>query len=212
MIRKIDDRPMLIPDIFHRFPECRPQRGILHIGAHECEEGHLYRMIGFPDNRVLWVEANSHLVAKHNRPNYVHAVLSDVEGLAVNFGITNNGESSSILPLKEHLTEHPHIHVVETMQLTTTTLNALYDKLGLAHDAFDFINIDIQGAELAALKGATNILEHVRAIYTEVNEAELYEGCGLLPDLDAYLKSYGFDRVCTHMTPHRWGDALYMKK
>lgn len=76
---------------------------------------------------------------------------------------------------------------------------------------YDFINLDIQGAELLALKGATSILPFVKAIYTEVNEKELYEGCALIEELDAYLKQNGFTRILTNMTKHGWGDALYIR-
>lgn len=36
---------MLIPTIFNTFPECIPEKGILHIGAHMCEERALYNTI-----------------------------------------------------------------------------------------------------------------------------------------------------------------------
>jgi len=91
------------------------------------------------------------------------------------------------------------------------TLNTLFERNNIPHDRFDFINIDIQGAELKALKGAVHILPHIKAIYAEVNEKMLYEGAGLLPELDEYLATFNFKRVITNMTRHGWGDALYIK-
>jgi FkbM family methyltransferase len=47
-------------------------------------------------------------------------------------------------------------------------------------ETFNFLNIDIQGNELAALKGATKLLTGpIRYVYLEINEAELYVGCPL---------------------------------
>jgi len=74
------------------------------------------------------------------------------------------------------------------------------------------MNLDIQGAELKALKGSTLILPHIKSIYTEVNTKELYENCAMLHELDSYLESFGFTRVETSMTEHGWGDAFYIKK
>ena len=207
---------MLIPTIFRDFIECVPRKGVLHIGAHECEELGLYYSIGLRDDRILWIEAIPDLVEKMKKnnscTNIIQAVITDNDNEEVNFMITNNIQSSSIFNLKTHLQEHPHVFEQERIKLQTTTLNTLYDKNKLSYDTYDFINLDIQGAELKALQGATKILPHIRAIYCEVNEKELYEGCALLPDLDDFLKQYNFQRIATCMTPHGWGDALYIKQ
>jgi len=76
-----------------------------------------------------------------------------------------------------------------------------------------FTNIDVQGYELEVFKGGTETLKGIDAIYTEINKAELYEGCALVEDLDAFLKLHGFSRVgewCPY-EPHNWGDALYTR-
>lgn len=204
---------MLIPTIFNDFKICVPKRGILHIGAHKCEERALYHSIGINDENTLWVEAIDELVTtnKLNNVNIIQSVISDKDDEEVNFMITNNIESSSILNFKTHLIEHPHVVETHRRLLKTTTLNTLYDKNNIPYDKYDFINLDIQGAELKALQGASKILPHINAIYCEVNEKELYENCALLPELDEFLLSYNFKRVATHMTNYGWGDALYIK-
>lgn len=200
---------MLIPNIFQLYPDYKPQKGILHIGAHKCEEEPLYHSLGFNDDKILWIEANADLVkGKHN---LVQAVISDVDDQTVSFMITNNMESSSILNFKTHLLEHPHVREISRRDLKTVTLNTFYDKLQIPYDKFDFINIDIQGAELKALKGATKILPYIHGIYAEVNERELYEDCALITQLDDFLSKHNFTRLHTVMTPHGWGDAFYVK-
>jgi hypothetical protein len=125
--------------------------------------------------------------------------------------ITNNKESSSIFNFGTHAIEHPHVFEIERRRLKSITLNTLFERNNIPRDRYDFINIDIQGAELKALKGAARILPHIKAIYAEVNEKMLYEGAGLLPELDEYLATFNFKRVITNMTQHGWGDALYIK-
>jgi hypothetical protein len=79
-------------------------------------------------------------------------------------------------------------------------------------DGLDFLNIDLQGAELKALKGMGEVLRQFKWAYLEVNKAELYKGCALVEDIDMYLLGYGFKRVETKWTGADWGDALYVKQ
>ena len=206
---------MLIPTIFSTFPECIPEKGILHIGAHMCEERALYNSIKIGDNDTLWIEAIGEIVAYvkkiNENINIVQAVITDKDDEELSFMITNNKESSSIFNFGTHAIEHPHVFEIERRRLKSITLNTLFERNNIPHDRFDFINIDIQGAELKALKGAARILPHIKAIYAEVNEKMLYEGAGLLPELDEYLATFNFKRVITNMTRHGWGDALYIK-
>lgn len=201
---------MLIPTIFRDFPSSIPNKGILHVGAHTCEEAPLYHSIGMADANILWIEANSDLIPKQ-QTNILNAVISNQDDEDVIFIITNNMESSSILELHTHFIEHPHIREIDRRYVKTKTLNTLFLENGIPYDKYDFINLDIQGAELKALQGATKILPHINAIYSEVNEKELYKDCALVHQLDAFLMQYGFQRVATHMTQHGWGDALYIK-
>jgi FkbM family methyltransferase len=201
---------MLIPDIFSKIPSARPKRGVLHVGAHVCEEFPLYISLGLNPLDILWIDANADLKPT-DMDNYWIATVSDVDNTPVTFHITDNMQSSSVLPLKDHLYEHPSVREIAQRTLYTVTLNTLFKQRATPYDRYDVINLDIQGAELMALRGATELLPHVRAIYTEVNIKELYAGCALLPDMDAFLASYGFSRVSTLITQHGWGDALYIR-
>lgn len=201
---------MLIPDVFERMPAYRPKRGVLHIGAHQLEEEPLYHACGITNEHILWIEANRDVIPP-GRTNVMEAVISDRDHEEVIFKITNNGQSSSIFNLKMHLQEHPWVYEVERRPLTTITLNTLLQQHNIPLDSFDFMNLDIQGAELKALQGATGVLPHLRSIYTEVNEKELYEGCAFLTEMDGFLEGWGFQRVLTEMTPHGWGDAFYIR-
>jgi hypothetical protein len=75
----------------------------------------------------------------------------------------------------------------------------------------NILNIDIQGAELLALKGLGNLLENFNFIYTEVNEKEIYIKCALLSEIDEYVSTFGFERRYLN-TLNGYGNALYIKK
>jgi FkbM family methyltransferase len=188
---------MLIPDALDRLS----LKKILHIGAHLCEERELYRRLGI---HTTWIEANPN-IARHNS-DVINAVVSDKDGEEVEFIVTNNGQSSSILELKTHRTAYPDVVEVHRFKARTITIDTLFPGAD-----FDSMNLDIQGAELKALRGACKALKNIRAIYTEVNLDELYAGCARIGEIDEFLRSFGFTRTDTRFTESGWGDALYIK-
>jgi FkbM family methyltransferase len=187
-------------------------RGVLHIGAHECEELKDYVAHGVPAAAVDWIEANPELVARMAaRGIRVHqAAVSDVEA-ELPFHITNNGQSSSLLEFGTHAASYPWCKVVKTLTVKTETLQSVAGRTGIPVAERNFWNLDIQGAELAALRSAGDLLRHADAIYAEVNTQEVYKGCGQLPELDAFLAEKGFKREMISMTDAGWGDALYVR-
>ena len=192
--------------------------GILHVGAHDCEERNAY-LSNFPnvtDNEIIWIDALKNKVdsikANNSSIRIFNECISNNDNEDVTFHITNNLQSSSFLNLKEHLKEHPDIFEIDKIEMKTKTLKTFYDENNFSYNQFNFMNLDIQGAELLALKGAYEILNYVDYIYVEVNCKELYENCPLLNDIDNYLNDYDFKRVNLLMTPHGWGDAFYVKK
>ena len=138
-------------------------------------------------------------------------MISDENNKEVEFKITNNGQSSSILDFGSHSIHHPHVHFIETQIHKTTTINTFYERNSLDMTKYDFWNFDIQGAELMALKGAEDAINYAKALYLEVNTEEVYKGCALIGDIDEYLSKYNFKRVITKMTNYGWGDAMYIK-
>jgi len=189
-------------------------KGIIHIGAHYCEEQRYYDQIGVDKTKVIWIEAITEIVEKCKQDdfNIYNLVVSDVDDQLVSFKITNNGESSSMLDLDMHKTAHPHIHVVREVEMKTTRMDTFIKTHNIDMNQYNFLNLDIQGAELLALKGFSDQLKYIDYIYAEVNIAHLYKDCALMHEIDEYLETYGFERKITHMTHFNWGDALYVKK
>jgi FkbM family methyltransferase len=192
--------------------------GILHIGAHECEELKDYNRVGVPTDRTYWVEAMPNKVAicqeRYGKDLHIYqAVIDECGGANVTFNVTNNGESSSILEFGSHSTSHPHVHVVEKIDMTTTRMDTLIERENIPISTLNFLNLDIQGVELRALKSMEKYLENLQYIYTEVNTEEVYKDCNLIGEIDEYLAGFGFTRVAQQIyTEFGWGDAFYMKK
>lgn len=187
-------------------------KGVIHIGAHDCEEIPFYQLMGIANENVVWIDAIQDKVDQatvKGIPNVFKAVITDKDNDTVTFHLTNNVQSSSILEFGTHAHHHPWVHFVGSVQETTTSLDTFLKNKQLDPSNFNFWNLDIQGAELLALKGGSQALQYAQALYMEVNSEEVYKGCAKMEELDAFL--VGFKRVLTHMTEYGWGDALYVR-
>lgn len=203
---------MLIPDLFQKW-NITP-KGIIHIGAHRCEEREIYANCGCDDSKVIWVEGNKELYDEMKNIQGVqiyNAIIADTVK-TVDFIITNNdGMSSSFLELKEHLISHPQcLEEKRFKDLHTTTLTHLVKENSINMENYDFLVMDIQGAEYHALQGMVDILPHFKGMYIEVNQKELYANCGLLHQVEAFLEIHGFHLKDMNMlTELGWGDAYF---
>jgi hypothetical protein len=192
--------------------------GVLHVGAHECEEINTYQQVfGVPPRNMIWIDALQDKVNQASArgiPNVFYAVITDKDGDSVSFKRTNNNQSSSVLDLGTHMQHHPQVVVTGITHHITTTIDTFMKRANKDASRYDFWNFDIQGAEMLALKGAEESIKHAKALYLEVNTEEVYKGCPLIGDLDAYLGVRGFERVLTKMWDNGscgWGDALYIR-
>lgn len=188
--------------------------GAFHIGAHDCEELGFYNQLGLQNDQIVWIDAIPEKIeaaTKRGIPNVYNAVITDKDDQYTVFNISNNGQSSSVLDFKTHAHEYPVIVYIDQIMAKTVTIDTFFERNAIDGRKYNFWNFDIQGAELMALKGAVKHIPHAAAIYLEVNERELYEGCGLIGDIDGLLAGYGFKRVLTSMVRQGWGDALYIK-
>lgn len=195
-------------------------KGIIHLGAHLAEElgDYLQEKI----NNVVWIEANPDLFSQLNSSisNTNHKafceLLSDIDDVEMKFNIAKNyyngnHQSSSVLDFGTHEIDHPHIKMERSIMLKTKTVSTIFKENSLDFEDYEFVNLDLQGYELPALKGFGENINKMRYIYTEVNIGDVYKGCTKLHELDEYLSSFGFQRVEIVMTDANWGDAFYIK-
>jgi FkbM family methyltransferase len=193
--------------------------GIIHVGGHKAQEYEEYKDAGLIHQ--VWIEAN---------PNFFYEIINVIkednncvalnyavfdEEKEIKFGLANNGASSSILPLKEHLKYYPNIKYDEYLQMTTKRLDKIIEDNSIDLSKHDGLVMDVQGVELRVLKSLGSLLNNFKFVQSEVNLEELYEGCCLIDELDEYLKSFGFERKITKLWDDGavgWGDALYIKK
>lgn len=212
--------------------------GIIHVGAHEGMETVAYVKHNVKD--VILVEANpfrfSNLTESLNTGRYVtwcspltysyfsvsdaeilkgykafNYAVSDKEDGTITFNLSNfDGGTDSIFKINEWGRDSswaPYEHVAE-IEVPTTTL----DKIVENKANYNFLNMDVEGAELMVLRGASEVLKHMDCIMLETQDKIRFEGSCTRQQLVEFLDGYGFELKEYHDTGKEWGDCLFLKK
>lgn len=192
--------------------------GVMHIGGNVGEEFSIYMELGIENQ--IWLEPNPDIYKKlvqnisSNPKAKPYCLCAGDDNKKVVLHESNNaGQSSSILELGTHKEAHPDVHYVRDIECDMIRIDTVWDKEILKDNGINFLNIDVQGAELLVLNGMGDLLHQFKWAYLEVNKAHLYEGCALVGEIDEYLAQYGFKRIETLWAGNtNWGDALYVKE
>lgn len=178
--------------------------GVLHVGGHLGQEAQYYAAHAKP---VLWIEANppiaerlNGIVADFEAQREVQACVSDADGKPVELRISSNdeGASSSLFEFGAQATGEGSIwpeldlRMIATVALRTTRIDTLFASLQLDPAQYDHWVLDIQGAELLALKGARDAIRHCRSMVIEASSVDIYSGGAAWEDLRRHLEGQGF--------------------
>jgi FkbM family methyltransferase len=142
----------------------------------------------------------------------VQAAVSNTNG-TTEINLTASPESNSLLGYLEESNPlaGPH-RVVGSEQVRVCRLDDWCDEHHIDTRQVDVLKMDVQGAELDALRGATRILETVRVVLLEVAFVPFYQGCPLIGDIESFLQQQGFRREALYASvrPDLWADAMYV--
>ncbi|MEB3279447.1 MAG: FkbM family methyltransferase [Lyngbya sp.] len=192
-------------------------RGIIHIGAYEGKDLKRYPT---PDTaKILLIEANPKAVEylQANFADKPNVIISQTaianHNHPVTLNLTSIESNSSILPLTGYREIYPNLKVTQQITLESRSLDTLLSELNLRPVDFNFLYLDIQGAELLALQGATQLLKYIEAIYTTVSYENLFDGGALIDEMDAFLAENQFVRVAEANPYHpAWGEVFYLRE
>lgn len=113
-----------------------------------------------------------------------------------------------------------------SFEIDTTTLDQFCQEEEI--NEIDFLQIDVQGADLDVLEGAVKILQSgTTAVQIEVEFSHLYTGQPLFADVDSFLRKHDFtlfdvsksyrirsrSPICSKIRAGQllWGDAYYFR-
>ncbi|UZQ53051.1 FkbM family methyltransferase [Trichothermofontia sichuanensis B231] len=189
------------------------------------------KIYGFDADEEACAQANADLARRNINwlEKHVPIALSNTVGRKTLY-ITKNPMCSSLYapnePFLARLSGLPElVNLDYTLEVETTTLEAFCQAEGI--ETIDFLQVDVQGADLQVLQGANSLLQNILAIQIEVEFSPLYINQPLFADVDAYLRSQGFSlfdllmarrlraRSPVANTRHPgqvlWGDAFYFR-
>jgi len=160
---------------------------------------------GFDADPATCEEANADLL---NRDidwveKHVPVALNDTVGETTLY-VTKHPMCSSLYAPNEELLQRFNglselASLDHTTRIETTTLDAYSEDNKLL--PIDFLQIDVQGADLDVLKGAPSVVDNsTLAVQIEVEFEELYCGQPLFSDIDAYMRERGFKLFELHQT------------
>jgi len=197
-------------------------RGVLHLGGHLGQEAKKYAN---QEKNVVWVEAlpEIHRNLTNNLKQFTGqialcALLGDKDGCQCEFHISNNmnGISSSIYTFGEYAQGHKSLwpelklRMLESITLPMLTLDTLLKANHIPASDYNYWVIDLQGAELLALKGAETALEECEALYVEVSSVPIYVDGVRWNELNAYLDAKGFKAIWEPLLEH--DDVLFLRR
>lgn len=127
-------------------------------------------------------------------------------------------DTSSLSPISNSGKDFiPHVQPLNTQMVDVITLDDWAQKSDVLN--IDVIKLDLQGHELEALKGCTNLINSsVKVIYTEVEFVKLYEDNCLFFEIETFLRKHNYNLFqFYHLKSSKdgrllWGDALFIKK
>lgn len=181
------------------------RRGVLHVGAYLGQELETYLALGF--ERVTYVEANPELwppLEDHLNfwRDWFKVWSERFRGRAPVIELIKAAASERATTSQLYLTEcrgqasllqpsDPDIRRVGKLEVSTGCLDELVSDV----DNYSLMVMDIQGAELCALRGACKLLERLRMVVVEVNFKRRYEGCPLAAEVEDFMVARGYRPV-----------------
>ncbi len=162
-------------------------KGFIDAGAHFGETNLLISAI-FPDTRVVSFEANPNCqpLLEQQGIEYIIGLLGNETKENVPFYLNPNDVTSTGCSIYKEQS----VHFKDAVKVDLN-MYRLDDVIPIEAN-MEFLKMDVQGAEIDVLKGASKILEKIKWIYLEVSFVKCNEGAPLFDDVFIYLKSIGY--------------------
>lgn len=187
---------------------------IVEAGAHHGEDT-LIMSKKWPHSRIYAFEPlqNSFEITRNKVSGLTNVTcynlaLSNKAGKA-EFYICQSGEGASSLLKPQPILDNFLIFAKTPVTVECVVL----DEWAKANNvkSVDFMWLDMEGAELMALKASPKILKTVKAIYTEVNFQEFREGNCFYDEIKGWLEEQGFKEIWSQLNTSWQGNVLFVR-
>ena len=157
----------------------------------------------FPEIEIVAFDLDEKKVpldTKHHSLKLIDKIISDSDEIR-DFYIPIRDSGSSLFPFNDkyfYLHNDNYHPLQKIVSVETTSLKNLIESEKIY--PADIIKMDIQGAELGALKGLEKYIENVSVIEIEVEFLQIYEGQPTFNEIHEYLMSVGFHLQDLHLS------------
>lgn len=210
---------------FIKFVENKNEKFVIFdIGSRDCVQSiEFYN--AFPNSKIYAFECNPNTldICKKNIEPYndritlIEGAVCDYDGNITFYPINqkktittwkdgNPGASSIFKSNGEYSAE---TYIQYEIITPCHRLDSVMNKYGIPK--VDIIWMDLQGAELLALKGLGNHLQNVKYIHTEVSYKAMYSGQVMFDELNNYILSNEFS-LMNNLTLQGWQEDAFYKK
>ena len=178
---------------------------IFDVGSRDCMQSiELYHH--FPNSKIYAFECNPNTleICKKNIENYkdritlVEGAVCDYDGVITFYPIDqekttttwNDGNPGASSLFKSNGNYDIENYVQYEIQVPCHSLETVMQKYNIPQ--VDIIWMDLQGAELLALKGLKQHIKNLKFLYTEVSHKEIYTGQAMYNDIHEFMLENGF--------------------
>jgi FkbM family methyltransferase len=197
--------------------------GIIQIGANDGGEIPVFNQ--HTQNQIYFEpvkEARDTLVSKLaddpqlNISKFVFPYIISNETASVDFFLGREHGNSSLFDLNPVRSDQ-HLHNIHDTKITLPSITL--DEFFIKHSSevnmedYDYLFMDVQGAEHLVVEGSSELLKYIKYIYMEVSYEEIYLGTMLFEDMVIFMKDKGFSVLEHKVSPYNYnqGDCLFIK-
>ena len=199
-----------------------PSLSVVDAGAHHGHTAVQY-LEHFPNSRVIALEpepgnfaiAKETLAPFGERVELLPFALGETDG-SVPLHLTSHSGAHSLLEVDDMRYYDAPVETLTPIAVRVVKLDSILAEL----DRLDILKMDIQGAELLALRGAAKLLARhaIRLIALEVLFQPLYRNQPTFWDIADYLRPLGYSLQGLYEQRHhaanhailRWADAVFV--
>jgi FkbM family methyltransferase len=185
-------------------------------GAHGDTTAYFLKLI--PNCTVYNFEANPELAFEiktrfEKLPVHTYSMaLSDYEG-SIAFHIADNTFNSSY----KAISNNDQFQKIKSVEVKTMPLDLVIESENNLNE-IDIIKLDVQGAEMDVLRGASNTLQKTKLLIVEQSVNSPYVGGSKYYEIDSYVRDAGFELLDIIIPFRKDGliltefDSIYIKK
>jgi FkbM family methyltransferase len=190
-------------------------RGILHIGANDCEEREEYIQAGLTDEQLVFIDPLGDLLEYAVKE---HATLQALPVCLYSsrcqrpFYLTSNPQCCSLYPLSEL-----HQEIFKDVSIESEVTVECFDLDSLLREniktQYNTLIINVNGAEIEVLKGAQGMLKnHIDFIIVTSFNIPLLTGAPLSRDCEKWMETQGFFAIIQDKLNEGTSQVLYAKQ